>query len=262
MGLALPHPPQPNYTRPWKPKTFSRANKLVLTATKVRNPPAEKFIFQPFVTCCEVCGCHGGWGSYKTTAMLQIMLLRAAGYTSIWGFPLQPGVSCFISLEDNEGVFLRKLHGMAEFYPDIYKNLDAVLKRIHIYSLPNKQAHFVSTATHEPAPTERYKHFAELVRKDLRVFHVDWVVLDTVSRMVTVEDNNTVAMLMGLIGDPCTEIGAASTPLHHDTKAAQVAERRMDSPHAAVRTLATCAGCLAWPHCPTTPAGAKTPSPM
>ncbi len=71
-----------------------------------------------------------------------------------------------------------------------------------------QQASALRRCHHARAGTDAgLRPLADLVRTDLKAHGVDWIALDTISRMVSVEDNSTVAMLMSLLVTQAIEIG-------------------------------------------------------
>jgi AAA domain len=215
-------PPHPGETEgPDRQFNLFLGNATPLDPARLYKPASEEFVFRPFLAKRKAAGIHGPWGVGKTSVGVQLIAARACGLKQLWGHELLPGRSAFITFEDDRDDLERKLASVLSVFPELDAKLLA--QNVVAVCLADEVAHLVQPALHGGGMTasERYADLEQFVREKLANEGVDLVVLETVSRMVSVENNDSVALLISLIGRLGRSIGAATLLSQHDTKMAQ-----------------------------------------
>ena len=193
-----------------------------LSLASVLSPPVEQFCWGRLLPLAKTTVFFGPTSVGKSALLASVVCSVAGGAPTLHGLPVKVhGPVLVVSAEDSDVDWCRKL-GALHVGTDL--DVESALENIHLVDLAEGQARLSEVVTVRDATTVRREArptaMADGIIAAARDIGAVLVVVETVSRLVDAEDNESLSALQSALGRIARSTGAAVVISHHSTKAA------------------------------------------
>lgn len=160
-------------------------------AELAQDPPRLEFIWEDFLPCGKVAVLAGAGGGGKTALLLGLAAARAMSEPYL-GKHTRPGTTVVVSCEDSKDDYQRKLAAVRESRQDL--DLDAIARHLKFVDLSGTPFQLVDSDFKQFAVSQSADDLVAVIRE--KAPDADFVILETVSRLVSEESNPALSVLV------------------------------------------------------------------